>query len=59
MEMVENVGGKLLGFVLNNLDLQKAYGIAYGRQGYGYYGYAYQSNGKNGKVKGVAKKKQM
>jgi capsular exopolysaccharide synthesis family protein len=50
LEMLESVGGKLLGFVLNNLDLQKAYGLAYTRQGYGYYGYSYQSNGKNGKA---------
>lgn len=56
VEMLESVGGKLLGFVLNNLDLQKAYGIAYARQGYGYYGYSYQSNGKNGKVKAKTKK---
>ncbi len=51
VEMLESVGGKLLGFVLNNLDLQKAYGISYARKGYGYYGYAYQSNGKNGRGK--------
>lgn len=56
VEMLESVGGKLLGFVLNNLDLQKAYGLSYGRQGYGYYGYAYQTDGKNGKHRSGAKK---
>jgi tyrosine-protein kinase Etk/Wzc len=49
VEMLESVGGKLLGFVLNNLDLQKAYGLSYTRRGYGYYGYSYQGTGKNGK----------
>ncbi len=49
MELLENVGGKVLGFVLNNFDLQKAYGIPYAHRGYGYYGYSYHSNnGKNG-----------
>ncbi|MFN0157970.1 MAG: GumC family protein [Bacteroidota bacterium] len=50
IEMIEGVGGKILGYVLNKLDLQRAYGISYGKRGYGYYGYAYQSSETNGKA---------
>ncbi len=49
-ELIEGVGGKIFGYVLNKLNLQKAYGIPYGKTGYGYYGYSYQSNGTNGKT---------
>lgn len=48
VEMLEGVGGKIIGLVVNRLDLQKAYGIPYGRSGYGYYGYSYHAAGKNG-----------
>lgn len=50
IELLEAVGGCVLGFVVNKLDLQKAYGITYGKNSYGYYGYVstYQGNGTNG-----------
>jgi hypothetical protein len=38
-DMMEAVGGQLLGIVLNNFDVSKAYGLSY-RSG-GTYGYAY------------------
>lgn len=60
MEMIQGVGGKVLGFVLNKLDLQRAYGILYAGKGYGYYGYSYHStngNGTNGKTKSREKTK--
>lgn len=51
VELLENVGGKILGFVLNKLDLQRAYGIPYGKRGYHYYGYSYTQTKTNGKAK--------
>ncbi|MGA9117522.1 MAG: polysaccharide biosynthesis tyrosine autokinase [Bacteroidota bacterium] len=49
VEHIEGVGGKVAGYVLNRLDLRRAYGIPYGRKGYGYYGYSYHSgNGRAG-----------
>jgi tyrosine-protein kinase Etk/Wzc len=50
-EFLTTVGGKLLGCVLNNFDVKKAYGGYYGSYSYNYYGYGYgyyHSNG-NGK----------
>jgi len=40
-EFLTTVGGKLLGCVLNNFDVRKAYGGYYGSYRYGYYGYGY------------------
>ncbi|MBI5473515.1 MAG: CpsD/CapB family tyrosine-protein kinase [Ignavibacteriae bacterium] len=40
-EFLTGVGGKLLGVVLNNFDVKKAYGGYYGSYRYGYYGYGY------------------
>ena len=40
-EFLMGVGGKLLGVVLNNFDVKKAYGGYYGSYRYGYYGYGY------------------
>ena len=56
-ELLESVGGKLLGIVLNRLDLQQAYGIPYGRSGYGYYGYAYGGDGRKNGSGAKAKKR--
>ena len=39
-EILESVGGRLLGVVLNNFDLRRAYGIAYRSAGQSTYGYA-------------------
>ncbi|MBP1649178.1 MAG: capsular exopolysaccharide family [Bacteroidetes bacterium] len=38
VELVEAVGGKILGVILNNLDLKRAYGIAYRKARGGSYG---------------------
>ena len=40
-EFLTGVGGKMLGVVLNNFDIRKAYGGYYGSYRYGYYGYGY------------------
>lgn len=40
-EFLDAVGGKMLGVLLNNFDIKKAYGGYYGDYAYGYYGYAY------------------
>ncbi len=51
VELLESVGGKVIGVVLNKLDLHRAYGITYGRRGYHYYTYSYsqtKSNGRSG-----------
>lgn len=40
-EFLSTVGGKMLGVVLNNFDVRKAYGGYYGSYSYGYYGYGY------------------
>jgi tyrosine-protein kinase Etk/Wzc len=40
-EFLTAVGGKVLGVVLNNFDVKKAYGGYYGSYRYGYYGYGY------------------
>lgn len=51
VEMLQSVGVKPAGFVLNRLNLGRAYGIAYGQHGYRYYGYAYKEKaGGNGKA---------
>jgi len=41
LEFITGVGGKVLGVVLNNFDIRKAYGGYYGSYRYGYYGYGY------------------
>jgi len=41
VELVENVGSKILGFVLNNFDFRMAYGGYYGYYRYKYYTYGY------------------
>jgi capsular exopolysaccharide synthesis family protein len=38
VELMESVGGRVLGVVLNNLDLRRAYGIAYRKARAGSYG---------------------
>ncbi len=43
MEILEGVGGKVLGVVLNNFDLRQAYGGYYGYYRYRYYSYGYGS----------------
>ncbi len=50
-EFLASVGGKVLGMVLNNFDVKKAYGGYYGSYRYGYYGYGYgyYHSGTNGK----------
>lgn len=54
-ESLVNVGGKVLGVVLNNFDIKKAYGGYYGGYRYGYYGYGYGYYHTNGN--GESKKK--
>jgi tyrosine-protein kinase Etk/Wzc len=43
LEILEGVGGKVLGVVLNNFDLRQAYGGYYGYYRYRYYSYGYGS----------------
>jgi Mrp family chromosome partitioning ATPase len=53
-EFLTAVGGKVLGVVLNNFDVKKAYGGYYGSYRYGYYGYGYgyyHTNGNKSKKK--------
>lgn len=38
VELVESVGGRILGVVLNNLDLKRAYGVYYRKARGGHYG---------------------
>jgi tyrosine-protein kinase Etk/Wzc len=51
-EFLMTVGGKVLGVVLNNFDLRKAYGGYYGGYGYGYSGYNYGYYSSTGKANG-------
>ncbi len=48
VELLESVGGKVIGVVLNMLDLHRAYGITYGKRGYHYYSYSYSHTKSNG-----------
>lgn len=51
LELVENVGARFLGVVLNNFDLRSAYGGYYGYRKNYHYGYGYGSRKKEGKGK--------
>jgi capsular exopolysaccharide synthesis family protein len=55
-EFLTTVGGKLLGCVLNNFDVKKAYGGYYGSYSYGYYGYGYGYYHTNGNGKSRRKR---
>lgn len=56
-EFLASVGGKVLGMVLNNFDVKKAYGGYYGSYRYGYYGYGYGYYHSDGNGKGERRKK--
>jgi tyrosine-protein kinase Etk/Wzc len=57
-EMLRKVGANLLGVVLNNFNMHKAYGFLSTGSGYGYYGYAERyGNVMEGKKKEPAKSK--
>ena len=54
VELIQNVGAKSLGLVLNNFDLRLAYGGYYGYYRYKYYSYGYgysYGQGPNGEEK--------
>lgn len=55
-ESLINVGGKVLGVVLNNFDIKKAYGGYYGSYRYGYYGYGYGYYHSNGNGESTKKR---
>lgn len=56
-EFLASVGGKVLGMVLNNFDVKKAYGGYYGSYRYGYYGYGYGYYHSSTNGKGEQRKK--
>jgi tyrosine-protein kinase Etk/Wzc len=58
-ESLSKIGANMVGLVLNNFDLTRAYGFLSAGSGYGYYGYAerYGRNGSEGKRE--EKKKEM
>jgi Mrp family chromosome partitioning ATPase len=59
VEMLEGVGGRVLGVILNNLDLKRAYGISYRKARTGSYGgysakaYVRARSGQDGNGQGV------
>jgi len=59
VEMLESVGGRVLGVILNNLDLKRAYGISYRKARAGSYGgysakaYVRARSGQDGNGQGV------
>ncbi|MBX2990036.1 MAG: hypothetical protein KF749_02595 [Bacteroidetes bacterium] len=52
-----NVGGKVLGVLLNNFDVKKAYGGYYGSYGYSYYAHNYGYYHSNGNGESPKKKR--
>jgi tyrosine-protein kinase Etk/Wzc len=54
VESLKAVGVEPTGVVLNNFNLERAYGVLHARSGYGYYGYAdkYGKHPQNGKARG-------
>ncbi|MCW5897426.1 MAG: polysaccharide biosynthesis tyrosine autokinase [Bacteroidetes bacterium] len=56
-ESLTNVGGKVLGVLLNNFDVKKAYGGYYGSYGYSYYAHNYGYYHSNGNGESPKKKR--